>query len=91
MTDGPHEDEESIVSGGQNERLVMPGYKSDIYYDVIIKSKEFKGWSAPDVGLGTMRFIHPEHELFIVSKGMSGDWMRECWDDFINHIVKLEA
>ena len=60
-------------------------YESDIYYDVIIKNKTFMGWKAPDVGLGKMRFIHPEHGEFRVNKGLSTEWMKECWEDFIKY------
>lgn len=41
MTDGTHEDEENAVSGGQNERLVIPktplgGWKGSIVFGIIL-------------------------------------------------------
>ena len=63
-----------------------PEYESDVYYDVIIKNKQYKGWSAPDVGLGKMRFIHPEKGELRINKGFSPNWMEECWNDFIDFI-----
>jgi hypothetical protein len=66
------------------------GYQSELYYDVVIQYKEYKGWRAHDVGLGMMRFIHRDHDNFIVNKGSSIDWMKECWDDFIAHADNLD-
>lgn len=63
-----------------------PEYESEIYYDVVIRGKPYKGWTAPDVGMGAMRFIHPDHENFCVSKGLSYTWMADCWEDFLDHI-----
>ena len=79
--------------GGKSELIgfVMPEYKSDIYFGVIIRNESFLGWSAHDVGDGRMRFIHPDHEELRINKGLSNNWMKECWDDFISHAHQLEA
>ena len=59
------------------------GYKSDIYYDVIINCGEYRGWHCPDVGLGAMRFVHKDGRTLHIDKGSSDNWMNECWDDFL--------
>lgn len=61
-------------------------YESDVYYGVVMGGDSLLGWTAPDVGMGAMRFVHPEKGEFKVNKGSSHDWMRECWKDFIKHI-----
>jgi len=67
-----------------------PEYKSETYYAVVIRGESFKGWRAPDVGLGSMRFIHPEHGELRIDKGQSKDWMQECWDSFLSYVKNLE-
>ena len=57
-------------------------YKSDLYYDVVIKSGSYKGYSTNYVGIGGMRFIHNEKENIWVSS-QSDNWMEECWNEFI--------
>lgn len=66
-------------------------YQSETYYDVVIRSKSYKGWTAPDVGMGAMRFIHPKHGEFRVNKGSSHTWMLDCWEDFLDFVEKLEV
>jgi hypothetical protein len=72
------------------EKDNMPEHGSEIYYDVVIKNKSFLGWSAPDVGLGRMRFTHPDHGEFRANRGLSDGWMKECWGDFIEFIQANE-
>ena len=79
------------MSETNDDLIVIPKYQSDVYYKVVIENKEFKGWRAPDVGLGRMRFVHPKHGAFTINKGMSNNWMQECWDDFIKFVAELEA
>ena len=65
-------------------------YKSDIYYDVVIKGLSYNGWSCPYCGLGKMMFMHPSKGDFIVNKGSSDNWMEECWDDFLKHAEEIK-
>ena len=73
------------------QKLVMPKYKSAIYFGVIIRGEAFKGWTAPDVGDGRMRFTHPKHGELRINKGLSSKWMQECWDDFMDAVARFEA
>jgi len=78
------------MSDKNNTDFNMPKYESDIYYGVVIRGENFKGWHAPYVGFGRMKFTHSEHGDFIVNKGDSINWMRECWDDFIEFVSNIE-
>lgn len=69
----------------------MSEYLSETYYDTVIKAGTYKGWKADYVGMGRMSFAHPEHGNFSVNKGQSGEWMKECWDDFVEFADKLES
>ena len=66
-------------------------YKSDIYYGVVIRGESLDGWFAPDVGMGRMKFIHHKYGEFKVNKGMSNDWMRECWEEFVEFISRFDT
>lgn len=61
----------------------MPEYKSKTYYDVVIKGKKFMGWRCPYAGDGSLHFSHPTHGSIKIGKGLSENWMQECWDDFM--------
>lgn len=68
-----------------------PAYQSDTYYDVVIKNGTFLGWKTTYVGLGRMKFIHPNHgTLNITEHTWEGEWMELCWNDFVDHAIKLE-
>ncbi len=72
------------------EDFIMPGYKSDIYYDVVIGNKKWNGWYAPYVGLGGMTFYHEDGKEFKTSHGSDDDWMKRCWYDFIKHVAETQ-
>jgi hypothetical protein len=63
-------------------------YKSEIYYNVVIKNKPYKGYKCNYVGMGKMIFIHHKLPDITFDKGTSKDWMRECWEEFISKIEK---
>ena len=73
------------------DRSVMPEYGTDKYRDIVIAGSSINGWRCPDVGLGGMRMTHPSHKDFKVYKGLSEDWMKECWEDFVAYADKLDT
>jgi hypothetical protein len=72
------------------DRAECPKHLSNTYYGVIVGGDSYKGWKMPDVGDGRMRAFHPDHADFKVNKGLSKDWMEECWNDFLEHADSLE-
>jgi hypothetical protein len=57
-------------------------YKSDLYFNVVLKDGTYKGYRANYVGGGRMVFIHNEAPQITVNS-KADDWMKQCWIDFI--------
>ena len=69
--------------------IVMPAYKSDKYYSVVIQGGKYLGWKATYVGYPTMQFLHPTKGRFDISGPAEFDkWMKHCWDGFVAHANK---
>jgi hypothetical protein len=66
-------------------------YTSELYFDVVLKNKPYKGWTCTYVGNGTIVFVHNDGEEFKVTKGiLCTTWDEECWNDFLWMIERLE-
>ena len=62
-------------------------YKSELYFDVIIKRGTYKGWRASFVGLGRMEFTNGKKIIKVKEKKPnSKSWMKECWNKFIEKV-----
>lgn len=61
-------------------------YKSNLYYDVVIKYGSYKGWKADYVGMGRMTFRHTGEKGIINIKYEGDNWMKKCWNYFISKV-----
>jgi len=68
----------------------VPKYKSCRYYSILFNGKQYKGWVSQKVGNGKMTFSHPSLGYFSASKPTSNDWIKACWEDFIEFTQRFE-
>jgi len=75
------------------ETLKNNGYESQIFYNVIIRGGAYKGWRTSYVGLGRMTFRNNKNEIIETIEGKYGDadWMKQCWEQFLNKVWIKEA
>ena len=75
-------------TNGQIEAEVRhpdPLYKSNVYYAVVIRFEEYKGWECHLVNRPTMHFRKGSQEIRITSPELEG-WMEYCWNKFLEDI-----